>query len=74
MYVVAQLLHWAMSYLDVQSQKASVDLVPVHLLQELTPVECAHAVNKVMEKVHFAFLRKKLFCCDKVYICFCGAF
>lgn len=42
----------AMSYLGVRSQKASVDLVPVHLSQELTPVESAQAVNKMMEMVH----------------------
>lgn len=52
MYVVARRMRRAMSYLGVRSQKASVDLVPVHLSQELTPVESAQAVNKMMEMVH----------------------
>ena len=52
MYVVARLLCRDMSYLGVRSQEASVDLVPVHLPQELTPVESAHAVNKMMEMAH----------------------
>lgn len=61
MYVVAQFLCRAMSYLGVRSQKASVDLVPDRLPQELAPVESAHAVNKMMEVVHLHCKEKNCF-------------
>lgn len=52
MYVAAWLLLRAVSYMGVLSPKASVDLVPVHILQEMTCVASPHAVNKTVEFVH----------------------
>lgn len=42
----------AQGHLTVQNQEAAVDFVPVHLPQELTPVESARAFNQTMEMVH----------------------
>lgn len=52
MYVAAWLLLRAVSYVGVWSPKASVDLVPVHLLQQTTCVASPRDVNKTVEMVH----------------------
>lgn len=54
-----------MSYLGIWLQKASVDLVPLHLLQELL-----WKVHKMAGMFQLHAWEKKEFCLDKIYIYF----